>query len=143
MIDEHLAKLSAGQLRAEWRRLHKGTVTPKGLGRDLIARAIVWRKQARMEGGLTPAIQRTLDRFAIELVETGDIKLSAGLSLKPGTRLVRQWHGDIYQVQVLDQGFKFEERHFRSLTQIARKITGTAWSGPRFFGLKASPDARN
>ncbi len=96
-----------------------------------------------MEGGVTPAIGRMLDRFANELVETGDIKLSAGLSLKPGTRLVRQWHGKIYQVQVLDQGFEFEERHFRSLTQIARKITGTAWSGPRFFGLKASVDARN
>lgn len=143
MVDDDLTKLSAAQLRAEWRRLHKGNVAPKGLGRDLITRAITWRKQERMEGGVTPAIRRMLDRFANELVETGDIKLSAGLSLKPGTRLVRQWHGKIYQVQVLDKGFEFEERHFSSLTQIARKITGTAWSGPRFFGLKASGDDRS
>jgi len=54
---------------------------------------------------------------------------------------VRQWHGQIYQVQVLEDGFEFEHRQYRSLTQIAREITGAAWSGPRFFGLKANPSA--
>ncbi len=73
MVEQDLSKLSAAQLRAEWRRLHKGNVVPRGLGRDLIIRAITWRKQEKMEGGLTPAIQRMLGRFANELVETGDI----------------------------------------------------------------------
>jgi hypothetical protein len=63
--------------------------------------------------------------------------LGQGPRLKLGTRLVRQWHGKIYQIEVLEEGFEFEHRQYRSLTQIARQITGAVWSGPRFFGLKA------
>jgi len=62
--------------------------------------------------------------------------VSGSASLKPGTRLVRRWHDKVHTVTVLCEGFEFEERHYSSLTQIARQITGAAWSGPRFFGLK-------
>lgn len=132
--------LTIAQLRAEWRKVHKGKVMPQGLGRDLASRGIAWRRQEKSCGGYSPAVRRELDRLAKELAERGEIKLEQSVQLKPGTRLVRQWHGKVYQVLVLEQGFQFEERAYRSLTQIARHITGAAWSGPRFFGLKEPPD---
>jgi hypothetical protein len=58
--------------------------------------------------------------------------------LKPGTRLIREWQGRTHDVLVLDDGFSWQGTHHRSLSAIARKITGTAWSGPLFFGLKPS-----
>ncbi|MEJ6596009.1 DUF2924 domain-containing protein [Parasphingorhabdus sp.] len=136
-----LAQLTAAQLRAKWRKAHKGQIMPQGLGRDLATRAIVWRDQERIHGGLPRSAQRELERLASQLEETGNIEPERGLKLKVGTRLVRQWHGQIYQVQILEDGFEFEHRQYRSLTQIAREITGAAWSGPRFFGLKAKPHA--
>jgi hypothetical protein len=66
----------------------------------------------------------------------GELDLERELQLKPGTRLVRQWHGQTYRVLVLDHGYQYADRHYQSLTPIAREITGAAWSGPRFFGLK-------
>jgi len=130
-----LATLSPAQLRAEWRRVHKGQMMPDGLGRDLATRALAWRAQERVQGGLLPADRRELVRLAKQLGDTGEIELAAPISLKPGTKLVRRWHERLYQVLVLDEGFQFENRHYRSLTPIAREITGAAWSGPRFFGL--------
>jgi hypothetical protein len=121
LLDDRLSALAAmsqAQLRAEWRRVHKGQVMPSGLGRDLASRAIAWRMQEHLNGGLPPAALRELNR------------------LKPGTKLVRAWHRRIYHVLVLEDGFQFEDRHYRSLTGIAREITGAAWSGPRFFGVK-------
>lgn len=132
---DELSRLTAAQLRAEWRNAHKGQIMPKGVGRDLATRAILWRRQERMHGGLPTSVRRELENFVKQLIQTGHIKLGQGIKLKPGTKLVRQWHGTIYQVQVLEEGFEFEHRQYSSLTKIAREITGAAWSGPRFFGL--------
>jgi len=131
-----LATMSPAQLRAEWRRLHRGRPLPEGLGADLVSRAVTWRIQERNHGGLPPARVRELARLAKQMREGGDLDLERELRLKPGTRLVRQWHDRTYRVLVLDHGFQYEDRHYRSLTPIAREITGAAWSGPRFFGLK-------
>jgi len=131
-----LAAMSQAQLRAEWRRWHRGQLMPAGLGRDLATRAIAWAMQEKVHGGLTPAVTRQLRSPAKELEETGDIEIGKTISLKPGTKLTREWHGHIYHVLVLEQGFQFQDRHYRSLTPIAREITGAHWSGPRFFGLK-------
>ncbi|KQX22831.1 MULTISPECIES: DUF2924 domain-containing protein [unclassified Sphingomonas] len=136
-----LATLSQAQLRTEWRKYHKGQLMPLGLGRDLASRAIAWQMQERVRGGLTTGTRRELKRLTKQLVETGDIDLGKDRSMKPGTKLVRQWHGIIYHVLVLEDGFQFQDRQYRSLTPIAREITGAAWSGPRFFGLKEKPDA--
>lgn len=143
-LDEQLtglATLSQAQLRTEWRKYHKGQLMPAGLGRDLAGGAIAWKMQERVRGGLAPATSRELKRLANQLRETGDINLGKAPLLKPGTKLVRQWHGTIYHVLVLDDGFQFQDRHYRSVTPIAHEITGAAWSGPRFFGLKEKPDA--
>ena len=135
-----LATLSQAQLRAEWRKYHKGQLMPAGLGRDLSTRAIAWKMQEKVRGGLPPATARELKRLAKQLRENGDIDLGKEVQLKPGTKLVRQWHGTMYHVLVLEDGFQFQDRHYRSLTPIAKEITGAAWSGPRFFGLKEKSD---
>lgn len=57
-------------------------------------------------------------------------------ALAAGTRLVREWRGQVHQVEVTGDGFRYRDQHYRSLSAIARAITGTAWSGPAFFGLR-------
>lgn len=131
-----LAAMSPARLRAEWRRMHRGQPLPEGLTGTQLMRSVAWRLQEKAYGGLPPAKVRELDRLAEQLSAEGDIDVEGARSLKPGTRLVRHWHGTAHCVTVLDQGFEFEERHYSSLTQIAREITGASWSGPRFFGLK-------
>lgn len=68
---------------------------------------------------------------------SGKSTVDQRISLKPGTRLVREWHGTVHQVVVLDNGYEHDGRHYKSLTQVASAITGVHWSGPSFFGLKA------
>ena len=138
-IDEKLAELEAmppARLRAEWRRLHRGQALFEDMTPSQMKRAIAWRLQEKALGGLPPARQRELDRLTQQLDAEGDIEIGNGPSLKQASRLVRHWHGKAYTVTALDEGFEFEDRLYSSLTQIAREITGTAWSGPRFFGLK-------
>lgn len=136
-----LKTMPAAQLRAEWRRHHKGLRMPSGIGRDLASRAIAWRLQERVHGGLPPGTARELKRLIQQLRTNGDLAIAKDVRLKTGTKLVREWHGRIHHVLVLDDGFNFENRHYRSLTPIARNITGAGWSGPRFFGLKGKSSA--
>lgn len=138
-VKEQLAGLnsmSPARLRAEWRRLHRGQALPQGLTASQLMRSIAWRMQEKALGAMPPARTRELDRLAEQLITGGEIDVGAVPSLKLGSRLVRHWHGKVHSVTVLDEGYEFEERHYSSLTQIARQITGAAWSGPRFFGLK-------
>ena len=133
-LNEQLAALEVmtpALLRAEWRRVCKEPLPSIGL--DLLKRVIGYRLQERVHGGLAPVVARDLDRMAKRLVKDGTCGSSR--ALKPGTRLVREWHGRTHHILVLDQGFQFEDRVYRSLTQIAHAITGAKWSGPRFFGL--------
>lgn len=133
-----LAGLDAASLRAEWRRLYHSH-PPKRAGRDLLARAVAYKLQERALGGLSATTKRKLRAFA-EHLETGNgTTFDAGITLKPGAKLVREWHGETYAVIALDDGFEFDGRRYRSLSKIAREITGAHWSGPRFFGLKRAP----
>jgi DUF2924 family protein len=92
--------------------------------------------QELARGGLRPEPQRQLRRIAQQFKETGAATVRARPELRPGTRLVREWQGRTYDVLVVDDGFSWQGTRYRSLSAIARKITGTAWSGPLFFGLK-------
>src|SRR6266851_5171085 len=92
-------------------------------------------------GGLRPEPQRELRQIAQELKQTGAARIRLRPQLKPGTRLMREWQGRTYEVVVLDDGFSWQGAQYRSLSAIARKITGTAWSGPLFFGLKQTRSA--
>jgi hypothetical protein len=122
-------------LRRLWEDAY-GVPPPKGLGRELLARGISWKEQEKLHGGLPPALKRELDRLAKQLNQSGDLDVERQLRLRAGTRLVRQWQGRTCHVTVLPDGFLFEDRRYASLSQIARSVTGTKWSGPRFFGLR-------
>lgn len=124
-----------GTLRRLWEQAH-GAPPPQGLGRELLARGISWKQQEQCDGGFTPSLRRELARLAEQLDRSGDLDIERQLSLKTGTRLVREWHGRTCHVTVLEDAFLFEDRRYASLTQIARSITGANWSGPRFFGLR-------
>src|SRR5271163_3889530 len=86
-------------------------------------------------------IARGLHPWDQQLSESQEGRIRPRLDLKPGTRLVREWQGRTYEVLVLDDGFSWQGTGYRSLPALARKITGTAWSGPLFFGLKPNRTA--
>jgi hypothetical protein len=130
-----LLSLDIGELRQQWRGLYK-TQAPPSFSRELLVRAVAYRMQEVARGGLRPEPQRQLRRIAQQFKETEAVTVRARPELKPGTRLVREWQGRTYDVLVLDEGFSWQGKRYRSLSAIARKITGTAWSGPLFFGLK-------
>lgn len=126
---------SLDDLRAEWKQLYRQDA-PK-ISRDLLTLGIAYRLQELEHGGLGKATIRKLKTVAKSLRETGRVAPSPGLSLKPGARLVREWNGRTHTVTVTEDGFEYAGKEFSSLTRIARAITGTRWSGPRFFGLEA------
>jgi hypothetical protein len=133
---DRIRSLGVAELRMEWRRLNRGT--PPKLSRELFALALGYQLQEREHGGLSKSTRRKLQTVAKSLQATGRVGPSPGLSLKPGARLVREWHGRTHTVTVTEDGFEHEGTSYRSLTRIARKITGAHWSGPRFFGLPGS-----
>ncbi len=135
-----LPKLDIRELREEWHRLYKADASPN-LSRELLIRAVAYRMQEVVLGGLRAEPQRQLRQIAQELNQTGEAGIRLRPQLKPGTRLMREWQGRTYEVVVLDDGFSWQGMQYRSLSAIARKITGTAWSGPLFFGLKQARSA--
>ena len=134
-----LETLDLSAMRQEWRRLYRAE--PPRLSRDLMMRAIAYRIQEIAFGGLSKATLRRLATLAAEFECDGRIATPAKPRVKPGARLVREWHGRTHAVVVTEDGFEFEGKLHRSLTSIARKITGAGWSGPRFFGLAKAADA--
>jgi hypothetical protein len=135
-----LPKLDIRELREEWRVLYKADVSPH-LSRELLIRAVAYRMQELALGGLRPESQRQLRQIAMELKQTGEAAKRFRPPLKPGTRLIREWQGRTHEVVVRDDGLSWQGMLYRSLSAIARKITGTAWSGPLFFGLKQNRSA--
>jgi hypothetical protein len=122
------------ELRGEWRRLHR-TLPPMRLSRDLLMRAITYKLQERPLGGLSKSILRKLEG-PNHASATNSAHKPPPISLKAGTRLVREWRGVTHTVLVHADGFEWNGPRFRSLTIIAYEITGAHWSGPRFFGLR-------
>jgi len=129
-----LAAMSSAQLRTEWQRVMR--TEPPAFSPDLIHRALAYRVQERRHGSLSPGVRREIDRLRRQVEKTGTLSGSR-ITLMPGTRLSRDWHGRTHHILVMEEGFLFEERRYSSLSQIASAITGTHWSGPRFFGLHA------
>src|SRR5271163_3787605 len=137
-IAEMLAQLSTltiFELRGEWRRLHRAP-PPMRLSRDLMIRAIIYKLQERAYGGLSRAAARKLEQARAARRSRGTAKPAQPISLKPGTRLVREWRGVTHTVLVQADGIEWRGRRYRSLSVVAREITGAHWSGPRFFGLR-------
>ena len=134
-----LETLDLSAMRQEWRRLYRAE--PPRLSCDLMMRAIAYRIQEIAFGGLSKATLRRLATLAAEFECDGRIATPAKPRVKPGARLVREWHGRTHAVVVTEDGFEFEGKLHRSLTSIARKITGAGSSGPRFFELAKAADA--
>lgn len=136
-----LRAASHAELRLAWRRLYK-KYPPKFLNRDLLELGVAWKVQERAFGGHSTATRRQLYALADALEAKADIARSRRIELRPGAKLVREWRGETHEVTVLADGFSWRGQQWRSLSLIAREITGTRWSGPRFFGIGqvASPD---
>jgi len=158
-----LGDLSREELAARWAKIY-GCPPPKGVKRGLLERGAAWHLQARYLGGFSPRARKAFrDAVRIDCVtglfsasgaigivdiaskeiapqssrpaKCGDIPVAQMPALLPGTRLVREWNGRTHIVDVGDNGFVFDGKTYRSLSAIAKRITGTHWSGPRFFGL--------
>jgi len=135
-----LQSLDVAQLRARWRTLYQ-TEAPSRFSRDLLTRAVAYRLQERALGGLKPTTRRLFQRIAADAHARRPLKLTPVRELEPGAVLIREWGGVKYKVVVLESGFSLRGQRYRSLSQVARLITGSHWSGPLFFGLKNRPKA--
>jgi DUF2924 family protein len=133
---DRLKSLSLDELRLEWRRLYHGE-SPK-ISRDLLVLALGYKLQEVEHGGLGKSTRRRLQTIAKALRTTGRVGPTPNLSPKPGSRLIREWHGRMHSVTVTEDGFEYAGASYPSLTKIAKEITGAHWSGPRFFGLPAA-----
>jgi hypothetical protein len=136
-----LRDLDLAGLRARWRTIFRRTA-PDHLPRRLLFRVLAYRLQAEHFGDLDKSTQRFLDRVASDgqtgsEIKTVDVR-PARNGLQPGTILVREWNGMLQRVMVLDEHFAWNGTTYRSLTEVAFAMTGTRWSGPRFFGLRGA-----
>lgn len=120
-----LEHMDLRSVRADWRRRYGEP--PKMRSIELLARLLAWRIQADAFGGLNAATTRMLSGKRLPPTRP---------SLETGSRLRREWGGRVHEVDVLGAGFRYNGRDYRSLSEIARAITGTRWNGPRFFGLR-------
>jgi hypothetical protein len=129
-VEEQLTRLttlSSAELKADWRRL-TGTPLPR-ISPSMLRLALAWELQARAYGGLSRETTRTLDQLASAKTKTS--------AVSPGMRLVREWAGKAHVVTIgEDRVIRWNDREYNSLSEVARAITGTRWSGPAFFGLK-------
>ena len=118
-----------------WRAAY-GRPPPKRIGSRLLMLAWVYRRQVAQHGGLSPAGERKLAACAAGKGATSHQKAPAAKrGPAKGLRLIRVWHGETHVVDLLDDGVLYKGRTYRSLSAVARVITGARWSGPRFFGL--------
>jgi hypothetical protein len=133
-----LDRLSRSELRALWSQ-ELSEQPPATLGRDILALGIAYARQERHQGGLTKSIAKELDRLFDRVLRGDRTELPTALKAplpRRGTILVREWQGTTHHVTVGDEDFLWNGRAYRSLSGIARAITGTNWNGPRFFGMR-------
>ena len=134
----HLEQLSLEALQDRWRKIY-GQRVPGRLGAEFLRRALAYRLQETALGGLSRQAQLRLKAWSPRSQSGGDpVKsLQVPVSIKPGTRFVREWQAETHEVLAIeDDNFVYQGKSYRSLTVIAREITGTHQSGPRFFGLR-------
>ncbi len=134
-----LAGLDLFALRERW-RTHYGSEPLQRMSRELMMRAVAYRMQENAFGGLSRTAKARLTAAAEEGGRSGGkvSRVRTDRTTKPGTKFLREWNGRTHEVMALaDGGFVYRGTVYRSLSAIAREITGTRWSGPVFFGLEA------
>ena len=122
-----LESMPLADLRVAWTKAVK--TTPPKVSAGLLRLALAHHLQSKVMGGVTKAMERRLAEIA------GG---TAAVRTNPGTRFVREWRGKVHVVTMTDESrYRWQDRDWNSLSEIARTITGTQWSGPAFFGTKA------
>jgi hypothetical protein len=134
-----IQSLSIAELRIRWRARNKSE-PPAAFGPDLLRRSLAYKVQADAYGGLPSPCRRLLNQLVAQAGATNG-KIVLPRRIKTGAVLIREWKGQSHRVMVLEQGFAYEGKMHSSLSDIARRITGTRWNGPRFFGLRTSSPA--
>jgi DUF2924 family protein len=130
------------ELKDRWCSLY-GTKPPQKIHHTLLIAAIAYRMQAEALGALKSSVRRHLMQAANNPPTSRPSPDHLSLRPRAGTVLVRDWGGVTYQVKVLEDGLLFRSQRYKSLSEVARVITGTRWSGPLFFGLKSAAKEQN
>jgi len=141
----HLRGLELKVLRSRWQSV-TGREAPSHLSRQLLFSMIAYRIQAEALGDLDAVTLRLLKKIGLKHSDREHMALTEAFDqrrrmLSPGTVLTREWNGQTYRVMVVSEGFAWDGRSYDSLSTIAFAITGTKWSGPRFFGLRDTKSA--
>lgn len=139
-IDE-LKIMAREELISEWEKYY-GHPPPKHIGRNLLIRSIAYKYQEEVYGGLSAEARKQLEKLIREYKSTPDNSVRKILKIKPGTRLLRSWKGKLQEVIATENGFFFNGKEYGSLSEVARTITGTRWSGIAFFGLGKEAKAK-
>ena len=132
-----LQRLSDEKLNQQFKITYRAD-PPSRMRRPLLIQALAYRMQEKAQGGLKPATRRLLTSIADDATVRRARPVARERRIKPGTTLLREWHGVQHRLTVLEDGVQFGGERYRSLSQVARKITGSRWSGPLFFGLKSA-----
>ena len=136
-----LFDLTLEELKTRWRSLYR-CATPRRSSKQLLISGIAYRIQERALGGLKPSVVRQLERMSEREHEVSEDPPPSVIPAA-NTVLIRDWHGTGHQVTILDRGVLYNKKNYRSLSQVAREITGSRWSGPLFFGLRSRPKERS
>ena len=138
-ISRKLASLESSAikvLKQQWLAFY-GSEPPRRVSCELLTRAVAYRIQEQARGGLKPSTRRLLVRLGNDARDGQPLKFEPATAASAGTVLVRDWHGTAHEVRVLDRGVLYKRKRYRSLTEVAKLITGAHWNGPRFFGLRS------
>jgi Protein of unknown function (DUF2924) len=135
-----LSRLDLADLRLQWRNRF-GRNAPAHLTKPLLMRILSYRLQSDVHGDLDDDVLRLLDGVRRRSSGPGNGAAPAR-RIKPGAVLAREWGGRMHRVMALDVGFAWDGKTYRSLSEVARAITGVRWNGPRFFGLSAPKEQK-
>jgi hypothetical protein len=144
-LEQELKALEArgdDELKNLWRSLY-GTKPPQKIHRSLLIAAVAHRMQENALGALKSSVRRHLMQVADNPASPRPSPHYQSLRPRAGTVLVRDWGGVTHQAKVLEDGILFRTKRYKSLSEVARVITGSRWSGPLFFGLKSAAKEQN
>ena len=137
-----LPHLSKPALFTLWQQLFTAT-PPNGMRKEMLIQFLAYRMQEKEFSGLSDHSLRRLRELASSIEASTSTSVSQSLAIKPGTRLIRQWKEQIHVVNVEEGNYEYRGARYESLSEIARLITGTRWSGTLFFGLKAKRNSNS
>jgi len=137
-----LSSMKKRELWALWKQLFRRAAPPQ-VRRELLIRILASRIQEQEYGGLRAETRKRLRELIRKFAVNPEAEMPGTQRIKPGTRLIREWQGKSRHVTVLERGYSYAGKHYSSLSQIARLITGTRWSGPLFFGLRRNHSGKH